>query len=179
MVYRTLITMNRVLLKELFVKKSACTWSLYVQTLKVQKLHVQRFLNCDKFSLEMPRFKQLHISPCSCLSAKIVERHGIMLKGDKIGKLLMHHGYATMAVDNDVLMKYLGSLVNEYNDMLQSNSKGGRSKEINTRKVYLMPIVELYRQLKEKSDELDELKQLAAGMFTVHVQKFTTCTCLW
>jgi len=78
----------------------------------------------------------------------------------------LKRGYASLhQVDDDLLLKYLESLNVEYNEILDLYMKGVKTqgKDINARRVFLLPLVNVFTELKEKYKEMEELKQLGAG----------------
>lgn len=82
----------------------------------------------------------------------------------------LKRGYTSFhQVDDGLLMKYLESLDVEYNEILESYMKGVKTqgKDINARRVFLLPLVNVFTELKDKYKEMEELKQLGAGMLHV------------
>lgn len=168
MVYQTLRTMNRFPVMKYIVLKS--TWSQYVQTMKFHKQCKQRawLSGSPHKAVKSRTLRQFHIlSSCSCIKGKNDRSKCSLLKRN--GRLLMYYRYSTAAIDNDLLLKYLESLEQEYKDIFESSNKGVKSSDINARKVFLAPLVELYHQLNERSRDLNELKQLASGNLSFYL----------
>ncbi|XP_052067686.1 peptide chain release factor 1-like isoform X2 [Mytilus californianus] len=77
------------------------------------------------------------------------------------GLFIFTREYASLQnVDDGLLIKYLDSLNVEYNDILELYRTGKKTKEMGSRRVFLEPIVDVYSGMKEKYNELEELKLL-------------------